>query len=253
MKKIGVLYALILSSMCVIAQESSNLIIRCSNSLTHDEVVMAFRSFGSLDKHQYDSPKVFIEDEEDGPKIPYVYTIKGGVPTTIGAYPSIENVKSLNLVVRVGEAGAGELTIEAREIENFIPGTSVYLEDKDETKMINLREQSEYSFSTDAGVFEERFVLHFEEQISTDLGEDNAAENKIYTRYLNGQLWVYESFSQSAADEVSIQIYDMAGRLVFQSSSYGSGWHHIEKDLHAGIYIIKVRMKDITQTIKTKI
>ncbi len=86
--------------------------------------------------------------------------------------------KDLTVKLGVNLRFAKEYTLNLIQFENFAPGYDIYLVDKTAGKTLNLRETTTYTFSANAGLDQDRFELHFDQQgidwtgaVSTDWNE----------------------------------------------------------------------------------
>ena len=111
----------------------------------------------------------------------------------------------------------------------------VMLEDRDEGKMHDLREVGVYLFDTDAGRFNDRFVLHINPGILVPQSDNKPVEKTFKLYGYKNKLILNDP--HSLAKDVSI--YDVSGKLHYHSSLSASIYHAIELNLPDGIYIVK--------------
>ena len=91
----------------------------------------------------------------------------------------------------------------------FFNDKDVFIEDKVTNTFHDLK-VSPYTFSSNMGVFEDRFVLHYKNLL---LSNDDFAgiENSVYVFKENNQPKIVSTKSNIA----SVMVYDMLGRIVF--------------------------------------
>ena len=99
--------------------------------------------------------------------------------------------------------------INISELGNFFSDKDVFLEDKIFNIFHNLK-AAPYTFSSIAGVFDNRFVLHYQD---TSLSNDDfiASENSVYLFEENH----HPKIVSSKSNITSVVVYDMLGRVVF--------------------------------------
>jgi len=107
----------------------------------------------------------------------------------------------------------GTLKISIDEVDGLFTGQDVYLEDKTLNVVHNLKE-SEYSFTTVPGTFNERFVLRYVP--AAELGIDNPTvdANSIVV-FRNGSQIDIKSKDQSIEH---VTVYDLLGKVIFDKN-----------------------------------
>ncbi|MDR6966755.1 hypothetical protein J2X31_000753 [Flavobacterium arsenatis] len=111
----------------------------------------------------------------------------------------------------------GTLKIALDHFDGLFEGQDVYLEDKVFNIVHNLKE-SDYTFTTVPGTFNERFVLRFVP--AADLGIDNPTvdKNSIIV-FRNGSQINIKSFDQSIEH---VTVYDLLGKVIFDKKGINS-------------------------------
>lgn len=108
---------------------------------------------------------------------------------------------------------AGDYTINIDEVDGlFVTGQPIYIED---LLLSNTHEltQSPYTFTSAAGIFDNRFVLRYTD---TSLGihtVDSSNLVQVYTK--NHQIFVQSELSQLT----EVAVYDVLGRLLFENKN----------------------------------
>jgi hypothetical protein len=88
----------------------------------------------------------------------------------------------------------------------FEEGQQVYLKDN----LMGIEQElnaASYSFSSSAGVFNERFEIHYQSTLSAQTPQINANQVVIYTQNKNIAI-------QSSIDVEELAIFDITGRLI---------------------------------------
>ena len=135
-------------------------------------------------------------------------------------------------------SAATDITFTTSGMESFSPSTSVYLEDKSLSKMVNLRQDPVYTFSYQAGSAVDRFNLHFNGL--TGIRENNTdASGKAFIN--NGLIYLDVPSMQGQIAEITV--YDMLGQVIRRQEKTMDGIISIEAPLAQGVYIISVSSK----------
>ncbi len=127
----------------------------------------------------------------------------------------------------------GLYTFDIQGVEKFVPGKPLFLVDRKEKMYIDLRQQSDYSYSYDIEEPEERFIICFKKSIVDE--ECNKFPVNIYS--FDRRIYI-KTFQESLSGQV--YIYNILGQLMdyidFQNK------YHMEIDLkHSDrIYIVKL-------------
>lgn len=110
----------------------------------------------------------------------------------------------------------GTFTINIDETDGLLTNQAVFIEDKLTNTIFNLK-NGNYTFSTEAGTFDNRFVLHYTDKI---LGTRNfeIAENLVLVSNKNKQMKI-NSFIEKIDKVV---VYDLLGRQIYQKINVNS-------------------------------
>ena len=180
-----------------------------------------------------------FDSEFDGYKLkgiyaaPQIYSITPEAELTINSLPIFKE-----LVIPIGfEVGAeGLYNLNATIPDWLIKMGKVYLEDKQEGKMIPLSKNPEYEFYANIDDEVDRFNLHiFKSEIAPNTfksGEEN--ELYIYSSEKN----VFVILPETTNSE--IQVYDLMGHLITSQRGESNTLNKISLTSKSGIYIVKV-------------
>ncbi|HUH51064.1 MAG TPA: choice-of-anchor Q domain-containing protein [Flavobacterium sp.] len=139
-------------------------------------------------------------------------------------------------------AEAGTYTLKLSGFEGlFVNGQEVYLYDKALQLSHNLKE-ADYSFTTEAGVHEDRFEITYTQREGVSPASFDAnwvAFNK------NGQLRI-----ESTADFNHIRIYDLVGRMIYDKAIVPASAYEISGLDQNQILILKVGFENQTESTK---
>lgn len=176
---------------------------------------------------QFDAEKLFGQNSA-----PQLYSISEyDLNFSTNTLPSYCNV-----MVDLGfEAGTnGFHQISQVEVQNFDQNTAIYLEDIFLDTLINIRNDSCYSFHASTDDPKERFRLHFWDVTGFD---EYSSGTRAYSFYENGNIYIFGLDDQVKGR--SVNLFDLRGRLIY-SSHISSPALVVRKYLNPGIYLISI-------------
>lgn len=179
-----------------------------------------------------------IDNDYDGYKrwgideAPQLFTVADDVNLAVNVLGEwVENM-TIQLGYRVGVAG--EYIIDVTNLESFVEPVIVYLEDKLTGEMINVEEQSSYTFAASPDDDEFRFELHF----ATIVGIDDQIENsEVYIYSSGNSVFVRNS---SDVNDGTISVYDITGTEILSTQLENIPLNEIDLSVKSGYYIVKV-------------
>jgi ABC-type uncharacterized transport system substrate-binding protein len=131
-------------------------------------------------------------------------------------------------------------------LDYFNQDYDVYLEDKVSGSVINLRENPEYTFFTEDGTDEDRFVLHFNSGLSGV--ESDVAVNDVSIYSFDNKIYIDYQFEETG----DMTVYDISGRII-ATQSVNQGLNEINLKVDRGYYIVKVISRENVKTQKVYI
>jgi len=141
---------------------------------------------------------------------------------------------------------AGEAVLSFEYLETFEPTVTIFLEDLLLNKMINLREESTYSFEHAVENDPLRFKIHF-------MGVTNV--NEMASSNENFNIWTSDKqlyiLANTAVDgDLQIDLFDLSGRLLQTVSQPMQTPNSISLPDYEGIIMVRVRNNSFVQTQK---
>jgi hypothetical protein len=127
-------------------------------------------------------------------------------------------------------------------LESFYLNSEIYLEDLFTNEIIDLREQSNYSFQANVSDDNHRFKIHF--YGVTDIEKIKNPKIKIYSN--NNKVYVK---MRNSGSEYKIIIFDILGREVLNKNIISQGHDTFLLDYKKGVFIVLLTYKN---TIFTK-
>ena len=138
----------------------------------------------------------------------------------------------------------GNFTISIDHLDENFTNQSIYLEDKDKMILHDLKNGS-YTFSTDKGTFNNRFVLKFTDKtLHTKEILSDKKELLIYQK--KGQL-IIESEDSTIQ---KIQIFDMLGKLILEQNTNQNSTTISNLKAKNQVLIIKIKIGNAIETKK---
>ncbi len=205
-----------------------------TNGTQTDEAMLHFNDLASNGIDLYDSQKQMAPAE-----VPQLWSIVEGTRMAINGVNSPETQPSVPLGIRV--QAAGEYTINASELD--LP-VSAWLEDLGTGAFQSLDNEPSYTFTSEGGTFENRFVLHFSAQV---VGMDGDAMNRVST-----DIFAYDrtvNIIQSEEQRGTVTIMDMTGRVV-QTAALNGTRTAIATNVTTGIYVVRVETEQGVESKK---
>lgn len=176
--------------------------------------------------HQYDAYKLF--GMETAPQL-YSFT-DDAVPLSINVFPTPDADSALPLGVML--ASQGEYQIVRTEFSVY--GKPIYLKDKETGDTLNLKADSVYTFTSDAGTFEERFLLYFSIPVSS-ITENPLEDVNIYSA--GNELRI--SFG-GPKKETLVEVFDLAGKRFITTRFEHAAECRITLNGRKGFFIVRV-------------
>jgi hypothetical protein len=201
--------------------------ISVSGSGASDETVVAFFSDAAMDFDLFDSEKMFAADED----IPQLYSltndhaevaINGQSELTTGT----ERIVSLGFQTN----SAGTFTLKAINLDEFDPGTEIYLEDQLIGVFQDLRQNNSYSYTTVVTADTSRFKLHFGSIIT---GISSASETNVFVYTFENNIYI------NSPENGIVEVYNTLGEKIAQQQ-ISTGLNKIQFNTTQGIYIVKI-------------
>jgi hypothetical protein len=140
-----------------------------------------------------------------------LYTKVNDVKLAIQARAQFEDTDIVPLEFKATEAG--NYTISLKSFAGVFAGQDIFLKDNMLNVTHNLK-NGDYSFTTDAGIYAERFeVVYVNEALGTDNPSFNANTVIVYT---SGTNLVVNSGNQLLK---SVSVFDLRGRLLYTADN----------------------------------
>jgi hypothetical protein len=164
-------------------------------------------------------------------QVPHIYSVDGTEKMVMNSIPLSATELNLPLGIRLGAAGTFSIT--ATDISNFNSGYTTILEDTYTGTIVDLRINPSYSFAaTQAGISNDRFVLHLKKTTGT---HDIIKQETASVRMAGREMMLY-NFDEGASQ---LTITDVSGRIVFRTTTRQHAIR-LPENIVAGIYVVQV-------------
>jgi hypothetical protein len=173
---------------------------------------------------------------------PQLFTVVNDINLAVNVLPELTQNLTIQVGYRVGVAG--EYTIDVSNIESFIEPVTIYLEDLMTGEMINVEEQSSYTFAASPEDDIVRFELHF----VTVVGVNDQIENSDVYIYSNANTVFVRN--TSATNNGTITVYDITGTEVLTTQLENIPLNEIDLSVKSGYYVVKVTTNNEVHTQK---
>jgi hypothetical protein len=197
------------------------------NNLNDDLVVRFIPGSTSGFDSDYDGYKLFGIYEA-----PQLYSVSPDqIYLTINTLPLITQ----NLVIPVGFfiGVTGTNTLVASQIDSFEPDVTIFMEDKKENYIQDLRQNPQYIFDSEVSDDPNRFLLHFSDP---NVGTDHKVMDSGIQVYSYGNtLYVRKNGKQPVSGEMIL--YDPLGKELCKYKLADTELNKITTDLKTGCYI----------------
>jgi len=202
--------------------------IKATTALSSDETVVYFRN----DATEGFDPEFDAYKLTGGVDAPQLGSItQDGIKLSINALPCVECGRTIPLYFSLNQVSP--VTFLATSLESFTGDQPIFLEDLQENKLINLKQNPLYSFTYQPSGTD-RFQLIF---LSYTPVADYSPE-KIIAFFNNGKINIEMPSMQG--QKVAINTFDIAGRLMKSTTTILDGVVQVDAPVVPGIYIIKI-------------
>ena len=135
----------------------------------------------------------------------------------------------------------GDFTINIDQVDGVLTDKAVFIEDKLTNTITNLK-SGDYTFTTVAGTFNDRFVLRYTDKtLSTEETEVNDGILVLYSNNYS-TLIIHNSLMDATVNKVAL--FNIAGQNISNWDVKDSEQTNIQipiKNISSGIYIVKVK------------
>ncbi|MBC7487519.1 MAG: T9SS type A sorting domain-containing protein, partial [Cytophagaceae bacterium] len=215
--------------------------LKASSGEFNDETVIRFKEDATLDfDSQLDAYKLMNEGSS-----PSLFSYSANVNYSVNSLPSSLVEKTIPLTLVTAFTGKYSFTADFSE---FAGEQVIWLEDRVQGTMQNLRENNVYSVSLDKGSIEGRFFIKYRNQkletITSNAGQsaNNAIEIASY-------LQTVSILCPSDIQKANVIVMDALGKKVYQQeqAELSSGKLEFTLPVATGIYIVKVQTNSLSK------
>jgi hypothetical protein len=212
--------------------------LELSGIATSDETIVWFNDAATTSyENAYDGYKLFSSEAAAG----QLYSTLGGVNFVINGISLPTDSTIVPLAIKIPQSGSYSIQKQVmEELDNYY----VYLIDKANGNLkVDLHKLNNYSFTSDAGTFTDRFVLKFA-SLTTAI-ETPAEINKKFNIYgTTGFINILPPDDFEGSPDGTVKIYNLTGRIVKQANGVGlfrGNLVQIPFTDKQGIYIVEIK------------
>jgi hypothetical protein len=174
---------------------------------------------------------------------PTIYSIIGGTWASVNTNPDVASTQHIPVGFNAGSDGVFQIT--ASGFDELV-NTTVYLEDKKENVMHNLTQTPYYTFAAQKGDNNERFVLHFNQMVSSI---DNEATSPIsvnlFPNPASEMVYIEVKEAKRKNQQIRVELVDMNGKTVL-STTINNGKGINISQLAPAVYQLKITTENGT-------
>jgi hypothetical protein len=213
--------------------------LKLNDGKSSDYAVVYENELASNDFEEADTDKMFDYDFHQ------LYTLEGEHELSLNGLLNATSKGSVDMGMVV--PNNGPYTIEATDLEME---EDVILEDKFNHTFQDLKVNPIYSFTSNAGTFNNRFVLHFTaiETETVGVTEREIEGVRVYTTGAQ-QVKVCVSNTRTEYQGATVKVYDAIGNLI-ERKNMTSNELYLDLDIANGIYVVEVTGANKTFTKK---
>jgi autotransporter-associated beta strand protein len=211
--------------------------LELSGTSTSDETIVWFNNEATTGYDlKYDGYKLF----SSGDALGQFYSTLGGVNYVFNGLPLPTDSTIVPLGVKIAQAGNYSILKKVLEkLDNY----NVYLIDKTNGNYtVDLKKADKYNFISDAGTFDNRFVLNFVSLTTSAEAPSVVSKNfNIYSTKSFINILPPDDFA--GGSDGSVRIYDLTGRIIKQFKNLGlyeGTLVQIPFTGRQGIYIVEI-------------
>ncbi|MEY2692581.1 MAG: hypothetical protein RIT03_971 [Bacteroidota bacterium] len=171
------------------------------------------------------------------------YSIIGESNYRIQARPTFTETDEVSLGYFAAVSGLFTIELDAAEGIFAQQNQPIYLEDR-ELNILHDLSQSQYTFTTNSGRFDQRFVVRYTPELGVNPFETSASTIQIFKH--NHQLEVVSSQEEIA----QVEVYDLLGRKIFGKTGINASQFTIQELLNQSVVLVRVQLKSGMQYTK---
>jgi len=205
-----------------------------SNYDFNDVLVIPLRNDANIQFDQnYDAIKMFSENND----YPQIYALtQNNEKLSIKAIPDNYN-ETIFLPLGFTNTTNSTLTISVNDLSAFNQNLSIYIEDKVENKLINLKNENTYTFNSSSNIDNSRFFLIIGSSANS-ISDNNVIENCMVYSFENS------IYIKQPSEPMLCVIYNILGQEIKKITLTQESIQKIDTQLTTGTYIVTLIGKE---------
>ncbi|MCD4744879.1 MAG: T9SS type A sorting domain-containing protein, partial [Bacteroidales bacterium] len=164
---------------------------------------------------------------------PQIYTVSAGIDLTLNTLPPQSEI---NLPMGFEAGAEGVYTLKAENLNIMTNANKVFLEDKQENKIVELNKIPVYEFYALQNDEPDRFNIHIIMKKSDQDTLKSSGKDNIHIYSANSDVFIH----LPEVINSHIFVYDLMGQLIKEQKGESNTLNIIRLNTNSGIYIIKV-------------
>jgi len=215
--------------------------LKLQNQNYSDEVIVGLKEGATtLFEPQYEAVKMFSENDA----YPQLYSVLSSHEKLSINCISDNITQPVTVPLGFTDKSNSLLNISANDLSSVDMNISIYLEDKTENKIIDLRQQQTYFFSTTVNENNDRFMLHFRPATAGITTNNEVSGPSVYV--CGSVLYI-----SNIEEPTQCVIYNMLGQEVERRELAQDTMQKTDLNLPAGAYVVSLISKE--QTVNQKV
>jgi len=170
-----------------------------------------------------------------------IYTLLNDELYSIQGRGEFKNDDAVNLSYNVAKAGTYQINLD--RFEGVFDNQNIYLIDNKLDKVVNLTELKAYSFDSEAGEIDDRFIVAFQNKTLSTIDLNN--QKGLFVTAQNKQINVVSNQSIK-----SIRLIDMTGRQLQNIQQVNAKTRTIQLNVNPQVIVVVV--EDVNGKVQTK-
>jgi hypothetical protein len=193
-----------------------------------------FIHFNDLGRKEYD-PEYDAYKLKGIAEAPQLYSMSEGDILSVNVLPQLHRDTSISFGLEVGKST--EYVIIASMLESFHDTADIFLEDKLEDIIVDLKDQSTYRFTASPFDNIDRFLVHFGK---SDQFKENDLKSEDYLVIYSNEHSIYIRSMLDSSISIDFILYTISGQEIERDRFWINDMIVLTPEVNTGFYIVKI-------------